>query len=71
MAESIARILRRSDVLARVGFGNTTLNAMVAAGKFPAPVDLTGARLKGWHERDVEAWIEARTTVPASTPARG
>lgn len=53
------RILRRPDVEARTGLSRSTLYAWMAAGDFPKPVAL-GARLVGWRESDIEAWLAAR-----------
>ena len=53
------RILRRPDVEARTGLSRSTIYAWMKAGAFPQPVAL-GARLVGWRESDIEAWMAAR-----------
>lgn len=58
------RILRRPEVEARTGLSRSTLYDWMKAGEFPRPVAL-GARLVGWRETDVQAWLEARETKAA------
>jgi len=58
------RILRRPEVEARTGLSRSTLYDWMKAGAFPRPVAL-GARLVGWRETDVQAWLEARETKAA------
>ena len=58
------RILRRPEVEARCGLSRSTLYDWMKAGAFPRPVAL-GARLVGWREADVQAWLEARETKAA------
>lgn len=53
------RILRRPEVEARVGVARSTLYDWMKAGTFPKPVAL-GARLVGWRDSDVTAWLDAR-----------
>jgi prophage regulatory protein len=57
-------ILRLPDVLRRVGLQRSSLYAMIAEARFPAPVRL-GLRSVGWRESDVVRWISERR------PARG
>ena len=57
-SESIS-ILRRKVVEARVGLSRSSLYAMVAAGKFPAPVAL-GPNSVGWRDDLVDKWISER-----------
>lgn len=54
-----ARILRKPEVLAKTGMGNTTLYARIKAGDFPQPVPIS-ARMRGWVEEEVDAWISRR-----------
>ena len=54
------RILRRPEVESLVGVKRSTLYDWMAQGAFPKPVAL-GARLVGWREGDVQAWLDART----------
>lgn len=58
------RILRRPDVEARTGLSRSTIYAWMARGEFPQPVAL-GARLVGWKESDIQAWLEAREVKAA------
>lgn len=41
------------------GYKPTRLREMVAAGEFPAPIQL-GPRALGWYEADVIAWQSSR-----------
>lgn len=52
-------ILRRRQVEARTGLSRSTLYARVAAGTFPAPVNL-GARAVGWIESEISDWLADR-----------
>jgi prophage regulatory protein len=53
------RILRRPEVEARTGLSRSTIYAWMQRGDFPKPVAL-GARLVGWIESDIDAWLAAR-----------
>lgn len=59
-----ARILRRPEVEACTGLSRSTIYAWMARGEFPQPVAL-GARLVGWREADIEAWLTARKNKAA------
>jgi len=61
VADKAERILRRREVLDRVGVGQSTLYDWMKRGEFPRPVAL-GSKLVGWRESDVTAWIESRET---------
>ena len=63
------RILRRPEVLARLGIAQSTLYQWMAEGTFPRPVAL-GAKLVGWPESAVSAWIDARRTRDGRTAAQ-
>ena len=58
------RILRRNEVENCTGLSRSTIYVWMAAGTFPKPVAL-GARLVGWRESGVTAWLEARTPKAA------
>lgn len=58
------RILRRPEVEARTGLSRSTIYDWMKRGEFPKPVAL-GARLVGWRESDVNAWLEARSMKAA------
>lgn len=53
------RILRRPEVEYRTGLSRSTIYAWMELNEFPRPIAL-GARLVGWRESDVEAWLAAR-----------
>ena len=46
----------------RTSLSRSCIYAMIAEGKFPAPVQLTARRV-AWRESDVEGWIQARTVT--------
>jgi len=56
MADSI---LRRPLVEARTGLARSTIYEWMKQGTFPKPVAL-GARLVGWRESDIDAWLDTR-----------
>ena len=62
------RIRRRREVLARVGIGQSTMYDWMARGGFPRPL-APGAKMVGWPESAITAWIEARRTRDGKTPA--
>jgi len=62
------RLLRRPEVLARLGIGQSTLYDMMARGVFPRPVIL-GSKLAAWPESAVTAWIDGRRTRDGKTAA--
>jgi len=53
------RFLRMTDVLDKIGFGETTLNELISGGSFPKPARI-GSRAVRWSENEVDAWIAAR-----------
>jgi prophage regulatory protein len=55
-----ACILRRPEVEARTGLSRSTIYAWMKEGTFPKPVKL-GARLVGWVDSDIQAWVDAQT----------
>jgi prophage regulatory protein len=57
--ESSPRILRRPQVLARVGLSRSTLYLRISRGEFPLQVSL-GPRAVGWIEAEVDAWLTAQ-----------
>ncbi|WP_097069589.1 helix-turn-helix transcriptional regulator [Rhodobacter maris] len=52
-------ILRRTAVEHRTGLARSTIYDWMKRGLFPKPVAL-GARLVGWRESDIQAWLAAR-----------
>ena len=53
------RILRLAEVMARVGLSRSTVYQRMAAGDFPAAVQLTPNAV-GWRSDDIDAWIASR-----------
>lgn len=51
------KILRRPTVLKKIPVCRSTMYAMIAAGKFPAPIKL-GPRSVGWVEQEVDDWLQ-------------
>lgn len=58
------RILRRPEVEQRTGLARSTIYDWMKRREFPQPVAL-GARLVGWRESDIEAWMAARKAKAA------
>lgn len=50
------KLIRRAEVLARIGLSDSTLKTKVAAGAFPRPVQI-GPRAIAWKSSEVDAWI--------------
>ena len=63
------RLMRRPEVLSRVGLSSSTLYELVAAGDFPAPIPI-GRKAVAWLESEVDAWIEERIAQRDSRPRR-
>lgn len=59
------RLLRRREVLDRIGVSTSTLYQWMGEGDFPRPVHL-GSRLVAWREADVDRWIAARALKGAA-----
>jgi prophage regulatory protein len=51
------RLLTTKEVLARVPVNRSTLWRMCREGRFPAPIQITPARL-GWRQSTVVAWMQ-------------
>ncbi len=58
------RLLRRTEVLARVPFSKSTLYAKIAAGEFPASISLS-SRAVAWDEKSIDSWIASRIAASA------
>lgn len=54
------RILRRREVEGRVGLSRSAIYRRIAAGDFPAPLDL-GGNAVGWRESAIQSWITTRS----------
>jgi prophage regulatory protein len=51
-------ILRLPAVKARVGLSRSSIYARIAAGSFPAPIQLgEGARARGWVAEEIDSWL--------------
>lgn len=71
MSKTIQRrlaVLRRRQVEARTGLGRSTLYALMADGRFPAPIRLS-ANTVGWLEHEIEAWIAERAKASRAVSA--
>ena len=53
------RILRRRELVAKVGLSPMQIWRLETAGKFPGRVEL-GPNSVGWIEAEVDRWIELR-----------
>ncbi|WP_233872555.1 helix-turn-helix transcriptional regulator [Paraburkholderia adhaesiva] len=53
------RLLRVTEVTAKVALQQSTLFEMVKDGRFPAPIRLS-SRASRWSEAEIDAWIDAR-----------
>ncbi len=54
----VARTLRMKDLPEKVGLRPSTIYALVAQGRFPAPFKLLpGGRAVGWLETTVDDWL--------------
>lgn len=63
------RLMRRPEVLARIGLSSSTLYEMTAAGEFPAPIRI-GRKAVAWLESEVDAWIEERIKQRDNRPLK-
>jgi prophage regulatory protein len=66
-------ILRKSDVLKKVGVSKTQLQTLIEAGEFPGAIKLGGpeARAIGWIESEIDAWIDQKIAERDATLAGG
>jgi prophage regulatory protein len=60
-------LLRLPTVLARVGWGRSTLYKRVKEGTFPSPIEL-GPRARAWIGSEVDEWIARRIEVTRGAP---
>jgi prophage regulatory protein len=56
---SSTKILRLRDVRERIGLGTSSIYSLMAADKFPRPVQL-GIRAVGWIEDEIDAFVAQR-----------
>ncbi|MCK6413883.1 MAG: AlpA family transcriptional regulator [Azonexus sp.] len=62
-------VIRRRQVEAKTGISKTTIYAGIAAGTFPAPIQLTGGNYAvGWLEHEIDAWIAGRVAARDKNP---
>jgi prophage regulatory protein len=70
--ELMPRLYRRSQLPYVVNIGRTKIDAMISAGLFPKPVELTpGGRAKVWLESELVDWIRGRVAERDKGPKRG
>jgi prophage regulatory protein len=55
----MSSLLRKPEVLSRLGISKSTLTRWVASGLFPPPVQI-GPRAVGWYVHDVETFLASR-----------
>ena len=55
-------LLAMTSLKNRTSLSRSCIYALIAEGKFPAPVQLTARRV-AWRESEVEGWIQARTVT--------
>jgi prophage regulatory protein len=60
--DSVALLVRMAAVVQITGLARSTIYKLMAADKFPTPVQLTG-RAVAWRRADLERWSAARPNV--------
>ena len=56
MTTNKPRLIRRSEVVARVGLCKASIYNRMRAGEFPKPIPIGGGRV-AWLESDIDDWI--------------
>jgi prophage regulatory protein len=56
MSESVRRIIRKPELMSRIGLSDASIWRMERAGKFPKRVRL-GSQSVGWFSDEVEGWL--------------
>jgi len=51
-------ILRRKEVLERIGLSNTTIYERIKDGTFPKPIRIGTSRAVGWIESEIDDWLD-------------
>lgn len=51
------RLVRRDEVIARVGLCKASIYNRIKNGTFPKPISIGGGRV-AWLERDIDQWID-------------
>lgn len=62
-------MLKMPAVAAATGYSSRHIRRMVAAGTFPAPLQL-GPDAVAWRSDEVQAWLDDRPRVNIADPAR-
>lgn len=60
ITQDVLRILRMRSLPERIGLSKSTIYALIADGKFPAPVKLGSKRAVGWYEYEINNWLASR-----------
>ena len=55
------KLLRLPQVIERTNLKRSTIYDLMAKGRFPKPVKITGARLNTWPAEEVEQFVADRT----------
>jgi len=63
LTEADERIVDANEVLERIPIHRSTLNAMITAKRFPAPIQLTPSKLF-WRWSAILQWLEEREKHP-------
>jgi prophage regulatory protein len=58
-ANTPRRILPQRQVTERTSLAKASIYREVKAGRFPAPLELTGGRV-GWYADEIDQWIDGR-----------
>lgn len=53
------RLIRRAEVIARVGLCKASIYNRMNSGEFPRPISIGGGRV-AWLESDIDNWITER-----------
>jgi prophage regulatory protein len=64
----IMTILNKKEVVDRTSLSPSTIWRRMQAGDFPESVQLSPGKV-GWHEEEIEHWIESRPRGVAQLPA--
>jgi len=55
----MSNLVRRPEVLNRLGISKSTLTRWILSGIFPRPIQI-GPRAVGWYAHDLEAFLSSR-----------
>jgi prophage regulatory protein len=66
---STQKFLRLPEVLERTGLARSTVYALIAQHKFPAPCPLSGGRAVGFLASEVDAYLAACVSARDSATA--